>query len=70
MFSMDKYKRIWIGDVGWDTSESVKLMENIDKYYNFGWSIYEGSIHVKDKPLYHLMNLILQYGISSWQGNW
>lgn len=74
LFSLDSQNRLWIGDVGWNTSESIKLMETLDsdrdpkkpekilepqiitqgktldKIYNFGWSIYEGSVHVPNKP--------------------
>ena len=50
LFSLDSKNRLWIGDVGWNTSESIKLMETLDRTYNFGWSIYEGSVHVPGKP--------------------
>lgn len=48
-FSLDSNNRLWIGDVGWNTSESVKVMDNINKFYNFGWSFYEGSVPVPGK---------------------
>lgn len=50
LFSLDSENRMWIGDVGWNTSESVKLIIDLDKVSNFGWSIYEGSVHVPGKP--------------------
>lgn len=42
-FTIDQDGRFFIGDVGWDSVESIKLIENRNKEYNFGWSYFEGS---------------------------
>lgn len=47
MFTIDPKDRIWIGDVGWDTCETLKVINNLNRTYNFGWNYYEGSILVK-----------------------
>lgn len=44
IFSFDGNDRIWIGDVGWDTSECVKLITDRSRQYNFGWNYVEGSV--------------------------
>lgn len=48
-YSVDKSQRIWIGDVGWNSFESVKLIKDNSKLYNFGWSVYEGNKKIKNK---------------------
>ena len=45
--SLDNQNRIWIGDAGWNSVESVKLMENLNEMYNFGWNYFEGSKRIR-----------------------
>lgn len=44
-FSIDEQGRMFIGDVGHDTSEKIDLIPDLktNKIYNFGWNYYEGS---------------------------
>ena len=46
-FTFDNQNRLWFGDVGWEKSEKVCLINNLNKKYNFGWSYFEGSIQNK-----------------------
>jgi len=51
-FSIDEYQRMFIGDVGQSTVESIYLLEDLypKKPYNLGWNEYEGSVAYKDSP--------------------
>lgn len=44
-FSIDSRNRMFIGDVGMSSKESVYLIENLypDKPYNLGWPVFEGT---------------------------
>lgn len=42
-FSFDDIGRIWIGDVGYNSIEEIDLISSPNKFYNFGWSYFEGS---------------------------
>ena len=50
IFSFDDQDRMWIGDVGWNKSESVKVIKDVNKFNNFGWNYYEGSLINKPPP--------------------
>lgn len=42
-FSFDPRGNMWIGDVGWNAVESIKIISDLNRIYNFGWNYYEGS---------------------------
>ena len=42
-FSFDSRKRMFIGDVGYESLEEINLIEDLNRRYNFGWSYFEGS---------------------------
>jgi len=50
--------RLWIGDVGFSTYETVKLMNNRNpvKPYNFGWPVWEGTYRQASGPPYEDFN--------------
>jgi hypothetical protein len=50
--------RLWIGDVGQGTYETVKLMNNRNpvKPYNFGWPVWEGTFNQAYGPPYEDFN--------------
>ncbi len=55
-FSIDSKNQIWIGDVGWDTVESIKVITDLKKITNFGWSYFEGSRLNKNPPPMFLLD--------------
>ena len=50
IFSMDSKMRIWIGNVGWNTSESIFLITDLTRKYNLGWNFIEGSVQHRKIP--------------------
>jgi len=46
--SIDYSGRLFVPNTGWNSVESVYLIDNFNKIYNFGWSYFEGSKRIKD----------------------
>lgn len=68
-FSIDSMGRIWLADVGYNSSESIKLITNVDKKHNFGWSYFEGSKQMKPgKKLKEFDQPIFEYPTSNEEG--
>jgi hypothetical protein len=51
--SIDSKNRMFIGDCGWGSVESVYLLNDLYsvKPYNLGWPVFEGSLRKKGDPL-------------------
>ena len=51
--SIDSKNRMFIGDCGWKTVESVYLLNDLysGMPYNLGWPVFEGTMRIKKDPL-------------------